>query len=95
VRSLRKNHSGIISIWVVCFVGLFLYSVVWFVLAWATFDIAERMTSTFQFPAQATLTINFIKTVLQWHPVFALFGFLLWSWAAAQTHERTEPVGYL
>jgi hypothetical protein len=95
LEKLRDDHRGILAIWVVCFVSLCVYSMLWFTMGWAAFNVINLMTTIYQYPAQAMNTINLVKLVLTWHPVFFFFGMLLWAFNMSQKTETvTEPMGY-
>jgi hypothetical protein len=93
---LRSDHSGIISIWIVCFISLIVYSILWFTLGWATFSIMDSVEASFSFPAQALPTIAAMRLVLTWHPLLFFFGMLLWAYNLSQkTEEITQPIGFM
>lgn len=92
----KTDKQGIVAIWIACFMGLVVYSIGWFVLAWSCFDIIDLMTTTFTYPAQALNTITLMRLVLTWHPIFYFVGMLLWAYAESMRRETgTEPIGYL
>jgi len=95
-EAFRENGQAIISIWIVCFLSLAVYSILWFTLGWATFSVIDSVTASYSFPAQAQLTITAMKLVLTWHPVLFFFGMLLWAYNLSQkTEEITQPVGIM
>ena len=96
LHEFRENRQGIVAIWIACFMGLVVYSIGWFVLAWSCFGIIDLMTTTFTYPAQALNTITLMRLVLTWHPIFYFIGMLLWAYAESMRRETgTEPLGYL
>jgi hypothetical protein len=96
LNHFREDHRGIVSIWIVCFISLGVYSILWFTLGWATFKIIDIMTSSFSYPPPAMLTINLMELVLRWHPILFFFGMLLWAFNMSQKGEETTvPMGYM
>jgi hypothetical protein len=90
-QRMKAANQGIIAIWAICFVSICVYSILWFALGWATFSIIDIVVASYAFPAQAMLTITFMKLVIEWHPIFFIFGMLLWAYVNSQ---RREDVTY-
>jgi len=53
MKSLRRNRSGLIYVWVVCFFAIVIYSIAWFVLGWPAMmtiqAVEDAYTFTFHF----------------------------------------------
>jgi hypothetical protein len=93
MRSLRKNQSGVIWIWAICLLAIVLYSICWFSLGWPLYMVIDTVEASYTFPAQATNTINLMRLVIAWHPIFFIFGMLLWAFVNSQRREEvTYPV---
>lgn len=88
MKDLRRNQSGIIWVWSVCFLAITVYSIAWFTLGYPTYEIIDAVEASYTFPAVATNTINLMRLVIAWHPVIFILGMLLWAFINSQRREE-------
>lgn len=91
MKSLRRNRSGLIYVWVVCFFAIVIYSIAWFVLGWSAMMTIQAVEDAYTFTGPAATTVDLVKTVIAWHPLIFIFGMIIW--ALVNSHKR-EYVSY-
>lgn len=90
MRSLRSNRSGIIYVWVICFMAIVIYSIFWFIGGYVAISVIDAVTASYNFTGMAATTIRIIKNVLFWHPLFFMFGMLLWAFTNSRKREHVS-----
>lgn len=90
---MSKAQQAIVWVWAVCFMGIAVYSLVWFTLGWAAMGVIDSVTGNYTFASPAASTVDFIRTMFAWHPIFFILGLLLWAFVNSQRREEaTYPV---
>ncbi|RLC77523.1 MAG: hypothetical protein DRJ03_26710 [Chloroflexi bacterium] len=88
MRSFRRDKRAVLWIWAVCFTAIIVYSMAWFSMGWAVLEFMDSVESSYTFSSPADTTVTFIRTVIAWHPIFFIFGMLLWAFVNSQRREE-------
>jgi len=88
MRSLRSNRSGIVFVWAVCFMAIVVYSIFWFIGGYVAISVIDAVTDAYNFTGMAAQTIDIIKAVLYWNPLFFIFGMLIWAYVNSTKKEH-------
>lgn len=91
IKKFMKDKRGVIWVWVVILIGLFIFSLVWFTTGYALLEISDTVTDQYTFPAPASYAAEFILSVFRYGPILFLFGMALWAYVNSQ---RRRPIGY-
>ena len=85
-----KFPTRIAFVWAEVFIAIILYSICWFTFGRALFEVITAIETTYTFTGQASFTVDLVKTVVAWHPVLALFGWLIYGYiSSSRRSERT------
>jgi len=84
---LGRDKRGVVWVWAVVFMGLFIYSLVWFTTGWAVMEVADAVESEYTFTGPAAYASSFIKLMFEYNPVLFLFGLLLWAYVNSQRRD--------
>ena len=87
-NSFRRDKRAVVWVWSVIFIGLFIYSLVWFTTGWAVMEVADAVESEYTFEGPAAYASSFIKLMFEYNPILFLFGLLLWGYVNSQ---RSDP----
>jgi hypothetical protein len=88
---------GMLKTLIIAGVSIAVYTMLWFVLYPATMGIINTMLGIYTFPSSALNTVNFLKLMWLYHPVFFWGAFGLWVYSTAargQTAEDQAGVDY-
>lgn len=88
---LAQANKGVVWIWAVCLAGIVIYSITFYVLVYPALEIIGVVEGLTTWSADATFTLNFVRTVLNWHPIIFIVGLLIWAYVNSQ---RREDVTY-
>ena len=92
-RRMKYGNSGVIWIWAVCLAGIVMYAICYYALVYPTLELIGIVEGMYSFDAQATVTLNLTRAVLNWHPIFFILGMLLWGFVNSGRREtQTYPV---
>jgi len=69
----------IVMVWSLVFIGIIIYSLVWFVFGAVAMTYIEAISDSFSFDAPWSSVITLVTNVILWHPVIAMFGWILWG----------------
>jgi hypothetical protein len=89
IRSSLKVR--IVFTWAQVFIGLVLYAIFWYIFGMMAMQVMGAIDSYYTFLSPFDSTVDLIKKVLAWHPIIAMFGWLLWG---ILNSTRREPVTY-
>lgn len=94
-RRMRHANSGVVWVWAVCLAGIVVYAIAFYSLVYPTLQligVVEDMTS---WDPNAAVTLNLVKVVLNWHPIFFILGLILWAFVnSVRREDVTYPIGY-
>lgn len=76
----NRFPTNIILTWSLVFIGIVIYAITWFLLGSVTMIIIEAVTSAFSFAEPWDSVVEILRTVILWHPLFAMFGWLIWGY---------------
>lgn len=82
----KDNHAAIFA-WVVAFVMIFTYSVIWFTAGFAAMKVVDTAEEQFEFEDRATNTIDLVKTIVAYHPIIVIVGYLLFAFVSSQRRD--------
>lgn len=92
-QRMKDANKGVVWIWAVALAGLCVYAIAFYAMVYPTLmliGIVEGMTT---WSADASFTLNLVKTVLNWHPILFIIGTLIWAFVNSQRREEvTYPV---
>jgi len=92
-RIETSSNSGVIWIWAVCLAGIVMYSIAYYALVYPALMMIGIVEGLVVFDAQATVTLNLVRAVLNWHPIFFILGMLLWGFVnSARREVQTYPM---
>jgi len=92
-RIETSSNSGVIWIWAVCLAGIVMYSIAYYSLVYPALELIGIVEGLVIFDAQASITLNLVKAVLNWHPIFFILGMLLWGFVnSARRETQTYPM---
>jgi len=84
LNKFKKDKRAVVWVWAVVFMGLFIYSLVWFTTGWAVMEVADAVESEYTFEGPAAQASSFIKTMFEYNPILFMFGLLLWAYVNSQ-----------
>src|SRR3989337_1739673 len=80
IRSrLKFNKVQIAYVWAMVFMGICIYAMFWFIFGMMLYNVIGSIESAYVFQSPADNTVTLIKNVIAWHPIIAMFGWLLWG----------------
>ena len=80
IRSrLTFTKIQIAYVWAMVFMGIVIYSMFWFIFGMMLYNVTAAIESAYTFQSPADNTVTLIKNVIAWHPIIAMFGWLLWG----------------
>ena len=81
IGNVRVNN--ITFVWAMVFLGIVIYAVAWFALGLASMMIIDALVAAFSgmltLSSDALQVISLLRWVILLHPIFAMFGWLLWG----------------
>jgi hypothetical protein len=94
IRRMRHANSGVVWIWVVCLAGICVYAIAFYVLLYPTLELIGIVEGLTTWSTDATFTLNFCRTVLNWHPIIFIVGLLIWAFVNSQRREDVTYPAY-
>lgn len=88
-----KSHfprTRIVFTWGLVFIGICIYSMFWFIFGWTTMVIIDAVEAAYTFEEPLSLVIPLVKNVVAWHPLIAMFGWLLYGYLDSMRRERRD-----
>jgi len=71
--------------------AMILYSLIYFVFGRVIWEVILSMEAVFTYPEPMASSLNILKYVIALHPIFAIFGWLLYGFINSQRRgDRTE-----
>lgn len=71
----------IVMVWTMVLLGMVIYALAWFVFGAVAMTFIDAIDNAFTFDAPWDNVVDFVKTIVYWHPVLSLLGWLLWGYA--------------
>lgn len=87
----RIYITRIAWVWGMVFIGLVVYAMVWFMLGSMVMQVIDAVEAGYTFVGSAADVVTVIKTVIAFHPLLAMFGWLLWGYINS---TRRDPRAY-
>ena len=87
LSKFRHDKRAVVWVWSVVFMGLFIYSLVWFTTGWAVMEVADAVENEYTFEGPAAQASSFIKLMFEYNPLLFLFGLLLWAYVNSQRRD--------
>lgn len=87
LRDFRDNRRGIVWVWAVVLMALVVYSIAWFTLGWAAMEVIDAVEASYTFEEPAANTVTLMKTVIAWHPIIVVFGWILYGYVNSQRRD--------
>jgi len=84
---LRHDKRAVVWVWAVVFMGLFIYSLVWFTTGWAVMEVSAAVEDEYAFEGPAADASSFIKLMFEYNPILFFFGLLLWAYVNSQRRD--------
>lgn len=84
LNRLRKDKKGIVWIYIVIIMSMFVYSLIWFVTGYALFEAIDIAEANFTVTGSIVFAAEFIKTVVRYHPILVFIGLMLWGYVNSQ-----------
>ena len=84
LKRFKEDKSGIVWIFIVIIVGMLVYSLLWFSLGFALFEVADTVEANYTFTEPIASAALFIRTIFMYHPIIVLFGLLTWGYVNSQ-----------
>lgn len=78
--SLRPIRTNVVFVWGLVFLGMALYAMVWFIMGLVLFPVIDGIEAAYTFPTPFDQVVAMLKQVFYWHPILAMFGWLLWGY---------------
>jgi hypothetical protein len=72
------------------FIGIVLYAMMWFVFGRVIYEVITAMEASYTFPSPAASVVTVIKYVVAWHPILALFGWIIWGYINSSRRSVRE-----
>lgn len=66
-------------VWAMVLVGMVIYAFAWFSQMWWLWSFIEAFEGAITLDPPWDVTVVILKNVLAFHPLFAMFGWLLWG----------------
>lgn len=88
MNRFKKDNRGMVWVIIVIVFGLIVYSLLWFSLGFALFEVADTVESNYTFPEPMASAVDFVRTLIQYNPIIVAFGMLLWGYI--NTQRRTN-----
>jgi len=79
IPSQPNIRSRIIWTWASVMLGLILYAFFWFITGLVLMPIIDIVVASYNFPSSWTSVVTLIRNVILYHPIIAMFGFILWG----------------
>lgn len=76
--------------WAMVLIGIVLYSMMWFVFGRVAFEVITAMEASYTFPSPAQDIVTLLKYIIAWHPLLAIFGWLLWGYINSSRRSVRE-----
>lgn len=93
VERFRDNKHGVIYIWLVCMIAIFVLGVIYFPCISAIYQIVDAITTSYNFPANQRNSMNVFLIACGWFLVIMTVGLI--GWALTSSVKRQEPTyGY-
>lgn len=87
LKNLKKDKRGVIWVWTIIIVGLFVYSLIWFTTGWAFIEVADAVEDQYTFTGSASYAASFMRLMFEYHPILFLFGMILWGYINSQRRD--------
>jgi len=91
LRRLQNNRSGVIWIWTMALMTMFVFSILWIAFAPVVLNLISTFTAAFAFPGPWQVTMQFISYIWIYFGVIMVLGILFWAFNASQ---RRDPGSY-
>jgi len=79
LKGLYPSFVNIAYVWSIVFIAIVLYALVWFVCGYFIMEFIEAIEAAYTFQPPLDSTVDIVKSVVAWHPIIALFGWILWG----------------
>lgn len=79
---------NIAIVWSIVFIGIVLYSFAWFVFGRMLMTLIGSIEASYSFPEPSNNTVEVIKYVIAWHPLVAMFGWILYGLLNSMKRDR-------
>jgi len=77
---LPKPHNvNIVYTWTLVFLGMVLYTFVWFAMGTFIMTFIDAIVNSFSFSEPWSSTVQFVRMVFLWHPVISLIGWIIYG----------------
>lgn len=79
----------IVMVWSLVFIGIIIYALVWFVFGAVAMTYIEAISESFSFDSPWDNVVTLITNVVLWHPIIAMFGWLVWGFLNSMRRDVT------
>lgn len=66
-------------VWAMVFLAIIVYASVWFMFGYMVMEIISAIEASYTFTSPLAETVTLLKYVIAWHPIIAMFGWILWG----------------
>jgi len=89
----RLFSRQIAYVWALVFIGIVVYAFVWFSQIWWLWLFIEAFEDAVTLDPAAQSVVEILKAVIAYHPLIAVFGWLLWGFLNSMRRDvRTYEV---
>lgn len=77
-------------VWSVVLIGLVIYAMMYFTFGRVAMEVILSIEASYTFPEPAASVVTVLKYVIALHPLFAMFGWLLWGYIQSSRRSVRE-----
>jgi len=75
----RFSKVNVVYVWALVFLGMVLYTMVWFICGIFIMTFIDAITANFSFGQPWDSLVDLVTTIFLYHPVIALFGWIIYG----------------
>ncbi|MCJ7631379.1 hypothetical protein MUP77_03100 [Candidatus Bathyarchaeota archaeon] len=68
----RSCRNRVVFVWSLVFLGMALYTMVWFIMGLVLFPVIDGIEAAYTFPTPFDQVVAMLKNVFYWHPILAM-----------------------
>lgn len=86
----RFFPTRVAYVWAVVFIGIVLYAMTWYIFGWVIMEVVAAVEASYTFTGPLATVVTIIKYVIAFHPIMALFGWIIWGYINSSRRSVRE-----